>query len=116
MRIYLELELMLALGVLLFAISLFVYGRVLGRLLKLIHRGGLWVFPVLGGVFLLIGVGVHLFCVSYYSTLLSHADPSDLFALIVGFLKMGAVESVAMLVAGLLSFLGGLIYYLWTSR
>ena len=116
MEINIPYELIFAVGIILFSISLYIYGLIIRRLLGLIEKKGIWVFPMIAVLFLLYGAGMHFFTVFFYSDALSHADPSDLFPLIVAMLKNGSWEAFGILIAGVISLLGSGIYYRWTSR
>ncbi len=109
-------EILFAVGILLFALSLLVYGFIVKRLLKLIRKPGIWIFPFLGGIVLIIGTFIHFVRVGFFFPALSAADPGDLFPLIVNSLKFGTYESISILAAGFLSLLGGIIYNIWTSH
>jgi len=116
MRINLYGEIIFAVGILLFALSIIVYGLILRRLLKLIRKPGIWFFPFLGGIVLVIGTFLHFVRVGFFFPALRAADPGDLFTLIVDSLRMGTYESIAILAAGVLSLLGGIVYNIWTSH
>ncbi len=116
MRINLYGEIIFAIGILFFALSIIVYGFILKRLLKLIRKPGIWVFAVLGGIVLIIGTFLHFVRVGFFFPALRAADPGDLFTLIVSSLKMGTYESVSILAAGVLSLIGGMVYNIWTSH
>jgi hypothetical protein len=109
-------EILFAVGILLFALSLLVYGFIVKRLLKLIRKAGIWIFPFLGGIALIVGTFIHFVRVGFFFPALSAADPGDLFPLIVHSLKFGTYESISILAAGFLSLLGGIIYNIWTSH
>jgi len=116
MRINLYAEMLFAVGILLFALSIIVYGLILRRLLKLIRKKAIWSFPLFGGVVLVIGTVIHFVTVGFFFPALRAADPGDLFPLIVGSLKMGTYESISILFAGFLSLISGIIYNVWTSH
>ncbi len=116
MKINLPYEIIFAIGIILFSISLYIYGVIIKRLLTLIQKRIIWIFPVIAMIFLLYGAGMHFYTVFFYSDALSHADPSDLFALIINMLRNGSWEAFGILIAGIISLLGSGIYYRWTSR
>jgi len=116
MRINIYGEIIFALGILLFAFSIIVYGLIQKRLLKLIRKGAIWVFPLFAGIVLIIGTFIHFIRVGFYFPALRAADPGDLFTLIVSSLKIGTYESISILAAGLLSLIGGIIYNVWVSK
>ena len=113
MRVNLFGEILFALGMLLFAISIIIHGLIFKRLLKLLKKGAIWIFPLLGGVMLIIGTFLHFIRVGFFFPALRAADPGDLFTLIVNSLRMGTYESVSILAAGFLSLLGGITYNFW---
>ncbi len=116
MRINLPYEIIFAVGIILFSISLYIYGLIIKRLLTLIQKRIIWIFPVIAMIFLLYGAGMHFYTIFYYSDALSHADPADLFNLIICMLRNGSWEAFGILIAGIISLLGSGIYYRWTSR
>ena len=109
-------EILFAVGILLFAFSFIVNGLIIKRLLKIIRKTGIWVFPFMGGIVLIIGTFLHFVKVGFFFPALRAADPGDLFILIVNSLKIGTYESISILAAGVLSLLGGIIYNVWTSH
>jgi len=116
MKINIQMEMIFAVGIILFTISILIYGAILKRLLGLVGRKGIWIFPVIGGILLLLGAGIHFYRIFFYSDALSHADPADLFPLIVGMLQHSTYEAGAIFLAGLLALLGSGIYYRWITR
>jgi hypothetical protein len=76
----------------------------------------IWIFPVLGGGLLLMLAAVHIYRVLFYFPLLGTAGPGDLFDLIVGSMSLARVESYLLLGSGILALIGGLSYYLTSSR
>jgi hypothetical protein len=109
-------EILFAVGILLFALSFIINGLIIKRLLKLIRKAGIWIFPFFGGIVLIIGTFLHFVRVGFFFPALRAADPGDLFVLIVNSLKIGTYESISILVAGVLSLLGGIVYNIWTSH
>lgn len=116
MRLNIFAEILFAVGILLFAFSFIVNGLIIKRLLKIIRKTGIWVFPFMGGIVLIIGTFLHFVRVGFFFPALRAADPGDLFILIVNSLKIGTYESISILAAGVLSLLGGVIYNVWTSH
>jgi len=116
MRINIYGEIFFAVGILLFALSIMVYGLILKRLLKLIRKPAIWIFPFFGGIVLVIGTFLHFVRVGFFFPALRAADPGDLFTLIVDSLRMGTYESVSILAAGFLSLLAGIVYNIWVSH
>ena len=82
MKINIQMEIIFAVGIILFTLSILIYGAILKRLLGLVGRKGIWIFPVIGGILLLFGAGIHFYRILFYSDALSHADPADLFPLL----------------------------------
>jgi hypothetical protein len=116
MRINIFAEIVFAIGILLFALSIIFHGIIIKRLLKLIRKGGIWIFPFLGGIALIVGTFLHFIRVGVFFPALRAADPGDLFPLIVNSLKIGTYESMSILIAGFLSLIGGIVYNIWTSH
>ena len=116
MKADLPAELIFMLSILLTIASLCLYGLIIRRLLKLVKARYLWIFPMVGGFLLLMLVIVHLYRVLFYFPMLSTAGPADLFELVIGSLQLARVESFLLLGAGIFSLIGGLWYYLVSSR
>jgi hypothetical protein len=116
MRAEMPAELIFMLAILLTIGSLYLYGLIIKRLLQLVKATYLWIFPMVGGLLLLILVTVHLYRVLFYFPMLSTAGPADLFDLVIGSLQLARVESFLLLGAGIFSLIGGLWYYLVSSR
>jgi hypothetical protein len=96
--------------------ALFLYGMIIRRLLTLIKAKYIWIFPVLGGILLLVLAAVHIYRVLFYFPMLGTAGPGDLFNLIIGSLSLARVESYLLLGAGILALIGGISYHLTSSR
>lgn len=103
-------------AILLVVVSLIIYGLIIKRLLILIRGKGIWIFPIVGGVFLVALAAFHTYRMLFYFPLLGAAGPADLFDLIVGSLSLSRIESFLLLGAGLFSMIGGLLYYRASSR
>ena len=116
MRINVPLEMIFVLGTLFLTISLLIYGGIIKKILVLIGKKGIWVFPIVGGIVLLIGAILHIYRVYNYGILLSRADPEDLFPLIIGMLQMRSYEAWTIFFAGILGLLGSGIYFAWLRR
>ena len=116
MRPDLIAELIFVCAILLTVGSLFVYGLIIKRLLSLLNKKYLWIFPMLGGLLLLILVIVHLYRMLFYFPMLGTAGPADLFELVIGSLSLARFESFLLLGSGIVSLVGGLLYYLASSR
>ncbi|UCG29412.1 MAG: hypothetical protein JSV53_07785 [candidate division WOR-3 bacterium] len=116
MRADLPAELIFICAIILTVGALILYGMIIRRLLKLIKAKYIWIFPVLGGVLLLVLAAVHIYRVLFYFPMLSTAGPGDLFELIIGSLSLARVESFLLMGAGILALIGGLSYYLTSSK
>ena len=116
MRPDLAAELIFLCAILLTVGSLFLYGLIIKRLLMLLRAKHIWIFPMLGGLLLLILVVVHLYRMLVYFPMLGTAGPADLFALVIGSLSLARIESYLLFGSGIFSLVGGLVYYLISSR
>lgn len=116
MRADIIAEVLFIVAIFLSIISLFVYGLIIKRLLVLIKGKGTWIFPVIGGLFLIVLAFVHIYRIVIYFPLLGTAGPGDLFDLIVGSLALARVESYLLLGAGLFPLIGGILYYRASSK
>ncbi|MDH4209966.1 MAG: hypothetical protein OEV79_00745 [candidate division WOR-3 bacterium] len=116
MKADLPAELIFICAIILTVVALFLYGMIIRRLLTLIRAKYIWIFPVLGGVLLLVLAAVHIYRVLFYFPMLGTAGPGDLFDLIIGSLSLARVESYLLLGAGILALIGGVSYYLTSSR
>lgn len=116
MRVNIPFELLFAIGILLFTISLYIYGLIIKRLLPLIERKGIWVLPIVGAAFLVGSTFIHFYRIFYYGTNLSKADPADLFPLIKGMLRANSFEAYSILGSALLTLIGITIYYRCISK
>jgi hypothetical protein len=112
MEISIPAELLFALGVALFCISLFYYARVLKRLLALIRKpSNIWLLPMIGAGFLALAALFHFIPLAIYPQL----DPSRTDQL-MKICQSRTIEAAGIFLAGLISILGGWIYTRWTSR
>ena len=116
MRVDIPFEILFAIGILIFTLSLYVYGLIIKRLLPLIEKKGIWILPVIGSIFLVLSAIIHFYRVLYFGRNLSIADPIDLFPLIKGMLRTNSFEAFSILGAALLTLIGITIYYRWISR
>jgi hypothetical protein len=93
-------------ALLLLALAMVLYGLVVGRLLGLIERRFLEVLPFIGSLLLVISAAIHfftnLFIVKYIAV-----DP-EFYKLSM---KLRTVSMFCLLLAGLLTLLGGWLYY-----
>jgi len=83
MKILYPAEMLFAVAILLFSASLFYAGLILKRLLKLIRKGGIWLFPVIGSVTLVIGSIMHFIRLFGFLPGLAHAEPYDILPLLM---------------------------------
>jgi hypothetical protein len=109
-------EILFIVAILLVIVSLIIYGLIVKRLLVLIRGKGIWIFPIVGSVFLIALAGFHIYRMLFYFPLLGIAGPADLFDLIIGSLSLARIESFLLLGAGLSSVIGGMLYYRASSR
>ena len=116
MRPDIPAELIFLLAILLTVGSLALYGMIIKRLLGLLKIKHIWVFPMLGGFLLLVLVVVHLYRMLFYFPMLGTAGPADLFELVIGSLGLARIESYLLFGSGIASAIGGLLYYLASSR
>jgi hypothetical protein len=116
MRADIPAEILFIVAILLTIVSLFVFGLIVKRLLVLIKGKGIWIFPIIGSLFLLVLAVFHVYRMLFYFPLLGTAGPADLFDLIVGSLSLSRIESFLLLGSGLFSLVGGVLYYTASSR
>ena len=116
MRADIPAEILFIVAILLTIVSLIVYGLIIKKLLVLIKGKVIWIFPVLGSIFL-IGLAIfHIYRMLFYFPLLGTAGPADIFDLIVGSLSLSRIESFLLLGSGLCSLIGGFLYYSASSK
>lgn len=116
MRPDIPAEILFIVAILLTIVSLFIYGLIIKRLLVLIKGKGIWIFPILSSLFLLILAVVHIYRMLFYFPLLGTAGPGDLFELIIGSLGLARIESIFLLVSGICALIGGVLYYSASSK
>ena len=116
MRANIPAEILFMVAIFLATVSLIIYGLIIKRLLTLIKGKAMWIFPIIGGLFL-IGLAVfHIYRIIFYFPLLGTAGPADLFNLIIGSLSLARIESFLLLGAGIFSLIGGIAYYRASSK
>jgi hypothetical protein len=112
MEISIPAELLFAVAVALFCVALFLYGRILRRLLGVIRRQSfIWVLPIVGAVFLALGALFHFLPLAIYPRL----DPSRTDQL-MQICQSRSLEAAGIFLAGIIAIFAGLIYTRWTSR
>ncbi|MGB3340216.1 MAG: hypothetical protein WBB37_01895 [bacterium] len=116
MRADIPAEILFIIAILLTIVSLVVFGLIIKRLLVLIKGKAIWIFPILGSLFLLALAVFHIYRMLFYFPLLGTAGPADLFDLIVGSLSLSRIESFLLLGSGLFSLIGGVLYYAASSK
>ena len=116
MRPDIPAEILFIAALLLTIVALVFYGMIVKRLLILIKRKGIWIFPIIAAVFLLVLAIFHVYRMLFYFPLLGTAGPADLFDLIVGSLSLSRIESYLLLGSGLFSLIGGVLYYAASSK
>lgn len=116
MRVDIPFEILFAVGILIFTLSLYIYGLIIKRLLPLIGKKGIWVLPVIGSVLLVVSALIHSYRILHFGRSLSVADPIDLFPLLKGMLRANSFEAFSILGSALLTLVGITVYYRWISR
>ncbi|MBE0433115.1 hypothetical protein IBX73_06585 [candidate division WOR-3 bacterium] len=116
MRADLFAELIFTCAIILTVGSLLLYGLIIKRLLVLIKVRHIWIFPVISGMLLAGLAVVHSYRMLIYFPLLGTAGPGDLFELIIGSLRLARLESYLLLAAGVSALIGGVSYYLASSK
>lgn len=116
MKVLFPAEIMLAIGIILFSISLFVSALILKRLLKIIRKPSIWVLEILGSILVLVGAVVHIIKLTVYFPALARSNPYDLLPQIAKTMQVGSLEGLMILLAGLFAILASLIYYIWSTR
>ncbi len=104
-------------GFLLLAVSLMWYSSILRRMLKIIHERAIWLFPLLGAVFILLSVGMHAYA---YLVLMPRLDwmrtVEEINTMTTYLLQWRMWALTSILLGGICSLLGGALYYRWTTR
>lgn len=116
MKVLFPAEIMLAIGIILFSISLFIAALILKRLLKIIRKPSIWVLEILGSILMLVGAVVHIIKLTVYFPALARSNPYDLLPQIAKTMQVGSLEGLMILLAGLFAILASLIYYIWSTR
>lgn len=116
MKISIPIESIFGVGILLFTFSMWIYASITKKLLKLIQKRSIWILPVISVILLVLGAFIHFYRLFFYSDALSHADPMDLFPLIIGLLKASTGEALMIFGAAIFGLVGSVIYYRWISR
>lgn len=116
MRADIPAEVLFIVAMLLTIVSLMIYGFIIKRLLKLIKAKGIWIFPIIASIILVVLAGFHIYRMLFYFPMLGTAGPADLFDLVVGSLSLARIETFLLLGAGLFSLIGGILYYVASSR
>lgn len=116
MRADIPAEILFIVAILLTIISLIIYGLIIKKLLVLIKSKGMWIFPIIGSIFLIVLAVFHVYRMLFYFPLLGTAGPADLFDLIVGSLSLSRIESFLLLGSGIFSLIGGILYYSASSK
>ncbi|RKX70409.1 hypothetical protein DRP53_05075 [candidate division WOR-3 bacterium] len=116
MRVNIPVELIFTIAVLVLAVSLILYGLIIKRLLVLIRKGSIWLFPLISAAILIIQLLIHSYRMISYFPRLGTAGRFDFFPLIVGSFSLGRWEAFLFLIAGILSVVTGFLYYHWSTR
>lgn len=106
-----HIGLILEIGIVLLALVLFRFARVLGGLLTLIHQPKIDIWLVVGGWIMVVGFALpHYLAVSlFYQNL---GDPYMLHWLWIS----RTVSFVSLLLASLCAFVPSFLYYRWSNR
>lgn len=108
---WIHIGLILEIGVVVLAMVLFRFARVLGGLLDLIHRPPLEVWLKLSGWTMIIGFAVlHYIAVAVFYP--NAADPRMLQMLWI----CRTISFFSLFVAAVLAFVPSLLYYRWTNQ
>ncbi|HAF07562.1 MAG: hypothetical protein QME48_04320 [bacterium] len=116
MKVLYPAEIMFALGIILFSISLFFAGLILKRLLKIIKKPSIWVLEIFGSLLVLAGAILHIIKLTVYFPALARSNPYDLLPQIAKTMQVGSLEGLMILLAGFFAILSSLIYYIWSTR
>jgi hypothetical protein len=116
MRADIPAEILFIAALLFTIVALVFYGLIVKRLLVLIKRRGIWIFPMIAAVCLFVLAIFHIYRMLFYFPLLGTAGPADLFDLIIGSLSLSRIESFLLLGSGLFSLIGGVLYYAASSK
>lgn len=104
-------------GFVLLAFSMIWYSIVLKRLVNVIRERPVWLLPLAGSLFLLLSVGMHSYA---YVTLLPQMETltsvDEITMLSNYLLRWRAWSLTGILMGGLLSLIGGAIYYRSITR
>lgn len=104
-------------GFVLLALSMIWYSVVLKRLVGIIHEKPVWLLPLAGSLFLLLSVGMHSFAyVSLLPQMEQLASVDEISQMSSFILQWRAWSLGGILAGGLLSLLGGGLYYRWITR
>jgi hypothetical protein len=116
MRADIPAEILFIVAILLTIVSLLIYGLIIKRLLTLIKAKGIWIFPIIASIILIALAIFHAYRMLFYFPMLGTAGPADLFDLVVGSLNLARIESFLLLGSGIFSLIGGVLYYLASTR
>jgi hypothetical protein len=106
-----HIGLILELGIVVLALVLFRFSRILGGLLDLIHRPPMEVWLKLSGWVMIIGFAVpHYFAVALFYP--NKADPVML--QLLWFAR--TISFFSLFIAAVLAFLPSFLYYRWTNQ
>jgi hypothetical protein len=104
-------------GFILLAISMIWYSLVLKKMIAIIHEKQAWIFPLIGAFCILGSVAMHSIA---YAVFLPHMDLLESVDEITKYsafmLKWRAWSLAGIMAGGILSLIGGGLYYQWTTR
>jgi len=104
-------------GFILLAASMIWYSIVLKKMVAIIHERPVWILPLVGAFFILVSVAMHSIA---YVVLLPQMDLLESVDEITRFsafiLQWRAWSLTGIMVGGILSLIGGGLYYQWTTR
>jgi hypothetical protein len=116
---WIHIGLILEIGVVVLALVLFRFSRVLGALLDLIHRPPLEVWLRLSGWVMIIGFAVpHYFAVAvFYPNVPPNVSAAVANPLMLQLLWTArSISFFSLLIAALLALVPSLLYYRWTNQ
>ena len=116
MKVSIPAEAVFILGSLILFSSLLYYSFIIRRLLILLKSSSIWLLPLIGSGGVALGIIAHLYRTITIFPALKRAGPEDLFPLVLRSLKLGALEGLALFIAGLLLLWTGMRYYYWIRR
>lgn len=104
-------------GFLLLALSMIWYSIVLRKMVNIIREKPIWILPLIGALCVLTSVGMHSFA---YLVLLPQMDAlrtvDEIGQMTAFMMKWRTCSLSGILLGGVFSLIGGVVYYRWTTR